>query len=623
MLPINSTILQNVFKRDDEHSPVLTPEVIACVLVINASTELPGGVDTDTLNHQLQQQVDLLIRKLARLEQKQLWTVIEELELQTLIMAYASLKQQGVTFLPDDEVNQSVHYSKSMLDFKGKSLREDDQQLRVMSKIKDIENLDRININGSAGSGKTVLLYNAMQLINKMPNAEFVWLSNSLHLLAQIKRKYHDAANLYADTFTNFIEHLIDPYQLWGERYLTLSDDKVVIQELGLVASSEFELQTDLRAIRFTLDNFCQANVMTIKDWMVPKVVQDALKREVILEYAKQYWKLITNYKKSVPGIGISRSHHIKYIQLHTKDIPDLPMNFLVVDECQDLTPSCLYIIKCLTGMYAHCKHHQAQVVMLGDRLQTTGTYINDWGYERVKGVYNPRFEIPTETLNRSHRQGGSDITSLVTKSLHSGGDKSSEEVLFQAVNPDPTRIHELNWSELLDGPVIKTKQTLFIVEDVWTALEVCQKLTQRGVPLYAPLDTLNEISDVISAAIDFYATGLIGHEIFIGYKDWTAFANYHAKKNVVMDRIDTLLKKGFDKTHLKNTLSKLGFGPNKHSITLMHYSKGLESETTYLIPSKAKHLAMQGDSDLNIREAHELYVALTRSNKQIYLPKW
>lgn len=615
-LKMSKQLIAAIFFDSQKSREILNSEITTVIVFLSIADELiQKSQSLEKIIAEVEGVISHLSHKISQLSAEQCWNVIQDINYTDVLNSYYGLERLGFIFLDPMEMRY-IKKDPELFTINGDNLRENPEQKRVLSKIRDIENIHQMNINGVAGSGKTTLLYNAAeQLCQLMPSAKILWLSASIELTKNINARYYDYTNLTGSTYFDFCEQLIIPSVKWGKKFLLPMNDDLIINKLeliGNVATKRF----DFKLISETLNNYCRSYEFSFNKKFVPNYCQDT-KKMIILEYAKQYWGLIKSVNKDIP---VLRNHHLKYVQNQIKSLEGIDYDLILVDESQDIPPSMLYIIKCLTGQYKSCTHNNTQSILFGDRFQST-TYFNEWSfdYDTKKKIYSPKHTINMDKLSDSERLSES-VNGLISNVLVSGG-YSQNEAEFLGINPKETEIHHCSWADLESGIGIRENKTLFLVEDVWSALFAAQVLSQKGVPIYILDDSIKEIRSVVLSAFEFIDNGKITHSEFSGYKDWQTYVDVKSKENFLMERINDMLKKGYRQEHLNTTLEKAKPSNKKHMISLMKYSKGMECEQIYVLPNNRKQQILNGGTGFSIQESNELYVALTRSTHKIFMP--
>ena len=615
---MSKSLISALFFDMQKSREILNQQITTVIVLLSIAGDLIKNSESlEKTSAEIDEVVSHLSDKINRLSVDQCWNVIQGISYTDVLNSYHGLERLGFKFLEPAEMR---NYKKdtTLINFSGDNLRENDEQKRVLSKIRDIENIHKMNVNGIAGSGKTTLLYNATDMLSKlMPRANIIWLSGSIKLTQTINSKYAGNDNITGSTFYHFCENLIIPEVKWGKKFLLPLNDDVIINQLDLAGNTASQ-RFDFKLIAETVNNYCQVSDFAFKDNQVPRYCKDT-KKQIILEYARQYWRLIINTKEK--NIPVQRHHHLKYVQNHIKDVQGFNVDLLLVDEAQDLPPSMLYIIKCLSGQYKSCEHNNnTRSILFGDKFQSI-KYKNEWSYDydTKKKVYNPKHTVKMDKLTDSERLGHS-ANGLISNVLTSGGYGQDESEFF-GINPKETEIHHCSWSDLESGIGIRENKTLFLVEDVWSALFAAQVLSQKNVPIYILEDTIEEMKAIILSAFAFIDNGLITHSEFTGYKDWETYVAIKSKDNFLMERINDMIHKGYRQEHLETTLEKAKPSNKKHLISLMKHSKGMECEQIYVLPNNRKQQMLNGVSGFSTQESNELYTALTRSTHKIFLP--
>jgi hypothetical protein len=615
-----------VFFENSQHKCRLTHKNMAAFLFLSTAEEIiKQKLPFNQLISIINNNILLLERKLISFPNENYWKLLEGIEYSKIIQSFNALQAKGINFKAAEEKPFFLKKEELLFSIKGENLRENQEQKRILSKIRnmEIEDTPKINVQGVAGSGKTTILNNAVTLLTKiMPAAKIIWLSNSIDIVRKFNKIFHSNDHLSAATYLDFCSNLFPPRVIWGEKYQLRMDIDSIINKLGLVGRNIQEKRYSFKIIVLTVNKFCEANSLSFNESMTPLYCQNN-KRAIMVEYAKRYWNMIKD--KRLMDVPIQQNHHIKYIQSRVKNIKNFTFDLLVIDEAQDVYPAILHIVKCLTGQYKLCQHHNARAIMFGDRYQATN-YFNEWGYsidemnkiDNKKRIIN-KYEEKVELLDSSERVSNS-AAHLITDTLKSGG-HSSDNTVFIGINPRETEIHHCSWSDLESGTVFPKNKTIFLVEDVWSALFAAQLMLKKGEPFFLPRESLAEFESIILGALEFIETGIIIHEEFAGYKNWQDYVMKKSQENILMERISSFFQKGYKQKHLNRTINKMEYSDKKHIISLMKYAKGMECNQIYILPNIRKQNALNGNGSISIKESNELYVALTRTTHKIYMP--
>lgn len=131
----------------------------------------------------------------------------------------------------------------------------------------------------------------------------------------------------------------------YAERYKFKAE---FVHEVGNVDESKFVSMSGVWSmVRNTVENFCKSSDDSISkhhvvklEWMYIKKFHTQKLEQTVLEVAKKYWKDITDEFTTIPLT------HDAYLKLYgmSGDVPDV--NYLLVDECQDVNPIMLQIIQ-------------------------------------------------------------------------------------------------------------------------------------------------------------------------------------------------------------------------------------------------------------------------------------
>ena len=131
----------------------------------------------------------------------------------------------------------------------------------------------------------------------------------------------------------------------YAERYKFKAE---FVHEVGNVDESKFVSVAGVWSmVRNTVENFCKSSDNSISkhhvvklEWMYIKKFHTQKLEQTVLEVAKKYWKDITDEFTTIPLT------HDAYLKLYgmSGEFPDV--DYLLVDECQDVNPIMLQIIQ-------------------------------------------------------------------------------------------------------------------------------------------------------------------------------------------------------------------------------------------------------------------------------------
>ena len=131
----------------------------------------------------------------------------------------------------------------------------------------------------------------------------------------------------------------------YAERYKFKAE---FVHEVGNIDEAKFVSVAGVWSmVRNTIENFCKSSDNSISkhhvaklEWMYIKKFHTQKLEQTVLEVAKKYWKDITDEYTTIPLT------HDAYLKLYgmSEDVP--AVDYLLVDECQDVNPIMLQIIQ-------------------------------------------------------------------------------------------------------------------------------------------------------------------------------------------------------------------------------------------------------------------------------------
>lgn len=145
----------------------------------------------------------------------------------------------------------------------------------------------------------------------------------------------------------------------YAERYKFKAE---FVHEVGNVDEAKFvSISGVWSMVRSTIENFCKSDDVKLSkhhvaklEWMYIKKFHTTNLEQKVLEVAKKYWKDITDEFTTIPLT------HDAYLKLYglSGECPDV--DYILVDECQDINPIMLQIIK----------RFNKQKIIVGDSYQ-------------------------------------------------------------------------------------------------------------------------------------------------------------------------------------------------------------------------------------------------------------
>lgn len=196
-----------------------------------------------------------------------------------------------------------------------------------------------VTIIAGAGSGKTATL---RFLADTAPDKRGLYLAFNKSVQVDAERRFH-GTGVSARTVNSLA------YAAYGQQFRPRMDQKRLMDHekkraLGMT-EKKFEMGTSfvswqkvIRLAQQTVETFCRSFRPEIEIDMVvipptilgPKAHIEAL-REEVLKYAKLWWQDLMNTN------GVIEHSHSPYMKRWSLDLPQLPYDYLLIDEAQDL----------------------------------------------------------------------------------------------------------------------------------------------------------------------------------------------------------------------------------------------------------------------------------------------
>jgi len=483
-----------------------------------------------------------------------------------------------------------------------------------------------LDVQGVAGSGKTSVLYSiARTLRKKSQTTVIVWITRSDELKYEVNKKLGSGC-VIPITYVEMCEHFINPETVWGNRYKKLVDKKNIIRQIGIPDQFSslrnnnqiiFSAEKTFQQIELTIRKFCASYNKYIGKRHLP-IYLDSSQQNLVLQFSIIYWKMITNNK--FQDISVERYHHVKYVELNKYQVRlRNQIDYLLVDEAQELPASVMNIINYMIGKYSGFQKTATQgTVILGDKFQAMGSF-NNWVSEDETNGSEERFVRNRKYLPLSERFG-SEISSCASAMLIQGNYGANEARVIGSKRED-SRVLEFDWSTVEIGLFSRELPIVFLGLDLWSVFEITQRFIHANIKVYLPTETREALKSLILSALEFRQSGKIYHEEFTVCKSWE---DYLSKKNSeLLGRVNSMFKRGYQKLDLINTLEKTSKNDNRfHTVSLIEHQKGLESKRVALLPSSNKIIGGELTEIAKKQLANKLYTGITRARSELLLPK-
>lgn len=270
------------------------------------------------------------------------------------------------------------------------------------------------------------------------------------------------------------------------------------------------------------------------------------------------------------------------YLKLWQLSKPILPYDVIYVDECQDLSPVMLDVLR----------NQNCKIVYVGDSRQSI--YQFRGAIDAMK-----RIECKQLNLSKSFRYG--DEIAKIANWLLQGemivtGNENIDSVVCDVTSDKYTMIFRTNGA----------------------LLEQAVKLVESGVSVYCEIDVKDFIKK-LEACENLYNGDVVKHEDIVPYKNWKEFKEA-AEDDIELKRFCTLVEKRRTYFFVKY-LTQLQTKKNGDVIlTTAHKSKG--SEWEHVIIADDFPIKPDMEENKNEQEVNLFYVACTRAIKTLQLPK-
>lgn len=472
------------------------------------------------------------------------------------------------------------------------------EQTRIWSELK-AQSDDHLHVQGYAGTGKSFLITSLLDILAS---------SGAQVLLLAERKQQLDALlfgqpprQMYAKTFGMLADEMI-PANLTaaghrrtrrGRYFRAPVSDSEVIRFLGVCATSEFQAQYLVEAVRATVVRYCYSGDEEIDRVHIPEQYAarfDSVTQNVVLHHATELWKATVS---PLPGDfrpPVRDFHRIKLAALGGWKIPSRYTHVLI-DECHHLSRSMLQIVDNAT---------QA-VISLGDE------------YQNLRGTAQSR------SGHIRHRE--------VTQAVRSG------PLIEQMVNPiiavHPARTKSPFVGNQLQKTVVEFYSTMAVPEqattilvcDPWGLFEWSQRLAMQNLD-FELIGNAADLNLFVSGCIDLFHRGARArHARLFRFDTWDAVAaRYHS--NAGFQRIDRMLRKGYSSENWARASQQfVKRRNNTYALGLIEDAHNREFESVMLAPEVADFV--WSTESREIAEAGSaVYVAVTRARRRLLVPE-
>jgi len=627
IIPVSKDLVDAIFVHKNILPKKMSLSQISGISLLAAAHKIIGQAKAPReINVLLNSSYKQLVKALNPIDKEYYSEILRDFEHVKVMSNILLLKKLGFT-LKKEVLTRSVqpavdsNFSKLM----GKPFDYNLEQHRLTSFVYDgFEGC--LDVQGVAGSGKTSVLYSiARTLRKKSQNTVIIWITRSEELKAQVDRKLGSGC-VIPITYVEMCEHFINPEVVWGKRFRKVVDKRQIIQQIGIQDQFSrlrnksqvlFSAEKTFQQVQVTVRKFCASFNKYIERRHLP-IYLDKSQESIVLELSIIYWNMITSNKYR--DIPVERYHHVKYVDLNKYQVRlRSQIDYLLVDEAQELPSSAMSIINHVIGKYRRFQNSATQgTVILGDKFQAMGSF-NNWVSEDYTSDDQQGFTRNKKYLPLSERFG-SEISSCASAMLTQGSYRSDEVQIIGSERED-SHVLEFDWNTVELGSFLKERPIVFLGLDLWSVFEITQRFLHAGVKSYLPYETRESLRNLVLSALEFRKTGKIYHEEFIVCKTWK---DYLDKKNTaVLSRVDSMFNNGYLKSDLMNTLEKTSIMDDRyHTISLIEHQKGLESARVALLPMGNNIIKKELTEKLEKQLANKLYTGITRAKSELLLPK-
>lgn len=492
-------------------------------------------------------------------------------------------------------------------------------------------------INAVAGSGKSTTLHLAAQQIEQsgvdIDDIKIIVFgkANAEDLIRKFGERWKNSiSTLHSAGWTLIKDHL----SLHGQSNLIDAYKyKKIAQQFGLIYNRQPGSLVTRGAIEVRRDDSFLKLLDLVRLTGAKPVVEDI--RKIIDHYDVRGIKSVRDV---APAISMCLKEGLKmaankqsfdfadqvWIPSQWNLKPKYPLHYVLVDECQDLNFSQLSLVKSLAGA-------NGRVLAVGDRRQAIFGFAGAdcEAYDKIISTLSAQ-EFPLSTCYRC---------------------PVSHVLLVNNIFPEIPIIAKPN---AIEGTITKIKKDsiadhlqendLVICRMTAPLVSLCIKLIAASIPatvkgrdigaqLAKEIDTIDQLGTIESyqefiLLMDFYKSNQI--------QKYTHLDDAESKTENLKDRCGAikavyLANASFTSSfQLKESIKAL-FSDNDSYVTLAtcHRTKGLEAERVFIYQAELMPMRWKGQGDWQFeQEQNLLYVALTRSKKDLYIvtdnhPSW
>lgn len=452
-----------------------------------------------------------------------------------------------------------------------------------------------LHIQGYAGIGKSYLLGALADCIH---NGEILVLASTPEKLRALQGKGGWGSRGRGVTYTGFARRLLG---LRGSApqvgSSNISNKSMVARELGGVNFRELGAAKTLEICSELLVEYCKSGDYTISKKHIPYFVAELspLEAAVLVEYSSRLWTYLGENSHLLGGelYGLSL---IKKANLAGVVAPK-QFSHVIVDESQDLPRSLLNIIE----------RGRQVIITLGDEYQ-------DHQRERVRRGRDVRSRDIVSSV-----RCGRPLERMVNPIIDTHG--RNIKVPFEGSRNVKTDI------VFYQDDLVPSEGSVVLTASLWDSMKWA--IYVAGFPCLLNLADRRNLSSFMSSAIDFYygLSSLIQedkeeslHPYFLHVKDWAQLkAENEFDQSFLW--VEARLGAGYRKADLNSVSVRQSVDSTSVSIILARDVGGREFDSVILTPELMTNVKFKHVYDFDSRLC-DVYIALSRARRQIYLPK-
>lgn len=454
------------------------------------------------------------------------------------------------------------------------------QQIEIINAFKAGKSF---KIEALAGTGKTSTLI----LLSKSTNKKGLYLAFN-------KRIAKESESKFPNVTVKTVHSLAYRWALSKFRQSKLVNPLTQrnISEYLLSKTGKSEKRIN-EAIFQTLKNFWWSSESVICDKHLPKAngtyswieMLEHEERSEIVELATDLWGTALDQHSDL-SLG-----HDGYLKAWAETQPKIAMDYILVDEAQDLNEVMYQIISSLN----------LQTVIVGDRFQQ----IYEWrGASNFLKKFSALETYPLETTYRFNRP----ISNLANLILYLSG---SKHFLTSRVKHNSNIYEAVDTEWLINAELCRKNSTLI-------GLMINKRNAGRDYYLVDPNKRITHLIEDYERLLD----GKAARSDFLrGFRDWEEVLDFAANGNDELQAFVNLVSP-YTPPDLIELIECSVDSTDSIHLSNIHQAKGLEWDNVSIVNDFSINFDdLSSSLRTNVEEARLLYVALTRARERLFIP--